>query len=97
VPLGTETGDRHRAVMSDGPEMLAMPGPLPPGVAAVSSPFHSKAGSEPEVPRRNPKLALGVVFGLIAIVALTLGMLFAGTSFVEQEDIPIPKSTLVAQ
>lgn len=82
--------------MDDGPEMFAMPGPLPPGVAAVSSPFHSKPAAESSIPRRNPKLTLSVVFGLIAIVVLTLGMLFAGTSFVEQSEIPIPKTPIAA-
>ncbi len=94
---GFETGDRHRAVMEGHPEQLAMPGPLPPGVAAVSSPFHSKAGDEPSVPRRNPKLTLGVICGLIAIVALTVGMLFSSTSFVESSDVPIPKSSLIVE
>lgn len=95
--MGFETGDRHRAAMSDEHEMRAMPGPLPPEVAAASSPFHSMAGSTPELPRRNPKLTLGVIGGLLAIVALTIGMLFSSTSFVDREDVPIPKSTLVAE
>jgi len=78
--IGFEAGARHRAHM-DG-DFDAKPGP---SAAALSSPYHSKPDAEKSVPRRNPKLVFAVIGGFLAIVALTFGMLFAGTNFLDDE------------
>lgn len=66
-----------------------MTGPRPPvGAEAIESPYHSKPDAEESVPRRNPALTLGIVGGLLAIVALAIAMLFSSPDYVETETEP---------
>jgi len=94
---GFESGARHRAHTAEETDnpMAGMPGPLPPGTAAASSPVHSAPDAEESVPRRSPKLMFGVIGGLIAIVALAIAMIFFGPP-TPDDSAPSPESVIEA-
>ncbi len=87
VGTGFETGARHRAHMEGEHEELGVvPGLRPPSHGeAIESPYHSKPDAEESVSRRNPMVTLGVVGGLLAIIALAIAMLFSSPDYVETE------------
>ena len=90
---GFETGTEHHAKM-EGEHRGPTPGLQPPTRStadAAGTPFHSKPAAEQSVPR-NPKLIVGIVAGLLAIIALTVGMLFSGPTFVDETATETPDS-----
>ncbi|MAQ19051.1 MAG: hypothetical protein CMN30_30160 [Sandaracinus sp.] len=53
----------------------------------MSGPFREAPPPEKAVSRRNPATTLAVVGGALAIVALVLGMLFSGPTYVDEGDV----------
>ena len=83
-----DTGGRRRAWPT--PPAMATPlEPIPSAAGAVSGPFHDEG--PPKLDRHNPALTLSVLGGMIAIIMLVVGMLFAGTSF-DEDDVRMPQT-----
>ena len=63
------------------------PEPVPSAAGRMSGPFREAPPPEKAVSRRNPATTFAVVGGALAIVALVLGMLFSGPTYVDEGDV----------